>query len=248
MNALLLGGRRYDLTTRPLVMGTLRPTRRSWSDVGGPGALDALLRRASAVVADGADILEVGGAAAPQVGEAEELDRLIPAVEALAGRFDLPLSVDTGRAAVLDAACVAGAVCGYDSDGRADAVYLATAARRRAGVIVVEEGAGWAVKAGIPPESVILDAGIDLGKPAAERAVLLSDVPRLAALGHPVLLATGRTSPGGVLQPVSDARRSSSLAAVAWAVIRGVRIVRASDVAGTVRVVRILDALLEPGS
>ena len=250
MNALLLGGRRYDLTTRPLVMGVLGATRDPGSHEGGHGALDALLRRASTVVAEGADLLDMGRAVVGPEGEAEELKRVVPAVEAVAARFDLPLSVETGRAGVLDAACAAGAVCGASPSGPVDRAYLATAARHRAAVIVAEDRAEPALEAGIPPESVILDAGaIHLGNPPAGQAALLSHIPRLATLGHPVLLAAvAGGPPAGLSEPVVDARRWSSLAAIAWAVGRGVRVVRVSDVAGTVRVVRILHALFEPGS
>ncbi len=275
MNALLLGGRRYDLSSRTLVMGILNRTPDSFYDQGATFALDALLRRAGQLVDEGADILDVGGVKAgpgPEVGEAEELDRVVPTVEAVAARFDVPVSVDTWRAAVLDAACAAGAVCGNDISGFADPAYLSTAARHGAAVVATHirlrprvpdpeplyddlvgevcaflaERAGWAEKAGIPAESVILDAGLDLGKMAAQSAVLLRESPRLAALGHPLLLsASNKTFLGVLLDQAIDARRWSSLVATAYGVTRGIRIVRAHDVAGTVRVVRTVHALLE---
>jgi dihydropteroate synthase len=278
MNALRLGGRRYDLTTQTLVMGILNRTPDSFYDQGATHALDALLRRADQLVADGADILDVGGVKAgpgPEVDEAEELDRVIPAVEAVAARFDLPVSVDTWRAAVLDAAAGAGAVCGNDISGFADADYLVTAARHGAAVVATHirllprvrdpepvyhdlvgevsaflaERARWAVAAGIPPESVIVDAGLDLGKTAAQSAVLLRESPRLAALGHPLLLsASNKTFLGVYLDQAVDERRWSSHAATAYAVARGARLVRVHDVAGTVRIVRTVQALLEPAS
>ena len=89
-------------------MGILNRTPDSFYDRGATWAFDAFLRRAEELVADGADLLDVGGVKAgpgPEVGEAEELDRVVPAIEALAARFDVPLSVDTWRASVLDAAC-----------------------------------------------------------------------------------------------------------------------------------------------
>ncbi|MGH8972191.1 MAG: dihydropteroate synthase [Acidimicrobiia bacterium] len=278
MNALRLGGRRYDLTTRALVMGILNRTPDSFYDQGATYALDALLRRADELVADGADILDVGGVKAgpgPDVDEAEELDRVIPAVEAVAARFDVPVSVDTWRAAVLAAAAGAGAVCGNDISGFADPDYLATAARHGAAVVATHirlrprvrdpepvyddlvgevcaflaERARWAVDAGIPPESVMLDAGLDLGKTAAQSAVLLRESPRLATLGHPLLLsASNKTFLGVHLDQAIDERRWSSHAATAYAVARGARIVRVHDVAGTVRIVRTVQALLEPAS
>jgi dihydropteroate synthase len=278
VNALLLGGRAYDLTTRTLVMGILNPTPDSVSEKGAPSVLDALLRRAERLVTEGADILDVGGMKAgpgPEVGEAEELDRVVPAVEAVAARFDVPVSVGTWRAAVLDAACRAGAVCGHDVSGFADPAYLPTASRHRAAVVATHtrlrprvpdphpvhddlveevcaflaERAGWALRAGIPAVAVVLDAGLDLGKTAAQSAVLVRESHRLAALGHPLLLSVSNKSFLGVLlDQAIDQRHWSSLAATAYGVARGVRIVRVHDVAGTVRVVRTVEALLEPGS
>jgi dihydropteroate synthase len=278
MNALRLGGRRYDLTTRTLVMGILNRTPDSFFDQGASFDLDALLRRADRLVTEGADILDVGGVKAgpgPEVGEAEELDRVVPAVEAVATRFEVPVSVDTGRAAVLEAACGLGAVCGNDISGFADPAYLTTAARHRAAVVATHSGvrprvpgpdpdsedlvgevcaflaerSGRALRAGIPPEAVVLDAGLDLGKTAAQSAVLLRESRRLAALGHPLLLsASDQTFPGVLLDQAIDRRGWSSLAATAYGVARGVRIVRVHDVAGTVRVVRTVAALLAPPS
>ena len=278
MIALLLGGRVHDLTTRTLVMGILSRTPDSFYDQGATFALDALLRRAELLVSEGADILDVGGVKAgpgPEVGEAEELDRVVPTVEAVATRFAVPVSVDTWRASVLDSACAAGAVCGNDISGFADPAFLPTAARHRASVVATHirlrprvpdpnpvyddlvgevcaflaERAGWALNAGIPAESVMLDAGLDLGKTAAQSAVLLRESARLAALGHPLLLsASNKTFLGVFLDQAIDQRRWSSLAATAYGVARGVRIVRAHDVAGTVRVVRMVATLLEPGS
>jgi dihydropteroate synthase len=98
-----LGGRRYDLTTRSLVMGILNRTPDSFYDRGEYWDLDAFYVRAQRLVAEGADLLDVGGVKAgpgPEVGEAEELDRVVPVIAALHGRFGIPLSVDTWRASV----------------------------------------------------------------------------------------------------------------------------------------------------
>ena len=99
--ALDLGGRRYDLTHRALVMGILNRTPDSFYDKGATFELDKLYGRAEQLVADGADILDIGGVKAgpgPEVTEAEELDRVVPVVAGLVARFDTPVSVDTWRA------------------------------------------------------------------------------------------------------------------------------------------------------
>src|ERR1700745_3781861 len=101
---LRLGERTIDVTTRTIVMGILNRTPDSFYDRGAFWDFDAFLARADALVRDGADLLDVGGVRAapgPDVDEGEELERVVPAVEALASRFDTPISVDTWHASVL---------------------------------------------------------------------------------------------------------------------------------------------------
>ncbi|HTN80235.1 MAG TPA: dihydropteroate synthase, partial [Acidimicrobiales bacterium] len=112
-----LGARRYDITSRSLVMGILNRTPDSFFDQGGYYRFDDFLRKAEQLVVDGADLLDVGGVKAgpgDEVSEAEELDRVVPAIEALCARFDVPVSVDTWRASVAKAAYGVGAVVGND--------------------------------------------------------------------------------------------------------------------------------------
>src|SRR5687768_14309378 len=119
-------------------MGILNRTTDSFFDKGAFFALDDLLRLAEQHARDGADLLDVGGVKAgpgPEVTEQEELDRVIPAIEALHQRIDLPLSVDTWRATVAKHAFAAGAVVGNDISGFADPDYLATAAEAEASVV-----------------------------------------------------------------------------------------------------------------
>ena len=272
---LRLGTRRVDLTHRCLVMGILNRTPDSFYDQGATFGIDRTLRRAEALVAAGADILDVGGVKAgpgPAVSEAEELDRVVPAVEALVARFDVAVSADTWNANVLAAACAAGAVVGNDISGFADPRYLTVAAEAGATVVATHirlaprvrdpephyddlvtevaaflaDRAARARGAGLAADQVVLDAGLDLGKTAAQSAVLLRESGRLARLGYPLLLsASNKTFLGVLLDRPVEARRAASLAAAAYGVTRGCRIVRVHDVAGTVRVVRMVEQLLE---
>lgn len=272
---LALGSRRYDLSTRALVMGVLNRTTDSFFDKGAFFSMDAFLGRAQRLVAEGADLLDVGGVKAgpgPEVSEGEELDRVIPAVESLHARFDLPISVDTWRASVAAEAYARGAVVGNDISGFADPDYLAAASAAGATVVathirlaprvpdpephyddvVVAVGeflidrARRAEAAGIPAERIILDAGLDLGKTWQQSVVLLRASDRLAALGYPLLLsASNKTFLGKLLDLEVDQRREASLAATALGVIRGCRIVRAHDVGGTRRVVDMLAGVFQ---
>jgi dihydropteroate synthase len=204
------------------------------------------------------------------VSEAEELDRVIPALEAIHSRFETPLSVDTWRVAVLRAACGAGAVVGNDISGFADPDYLPTAAALGASVVATHirlaprqpdpephyddllgevrafllARAGAAEAAGLAPEQIALDLGLDLGKTPAQSAVLLRESETFASLGYTLLLsASSKRFLGELLDLAIDDRRDASLAAVAFGVMHGCRIVRVHDVAGSVRVCRMIEAV-----
>jgi len=272
-----LGGRTYDVSTRALVMGILNRTPDSFYDKGATYDLDALVRRAEQLVDEGADILDVGGVKAgpgPEVTESEELDRVVPAVEAVARRFDVPVSVDTWRASVAAAAYEVGAVIGNDISGFADPDYLAVASRAQAAVVAthirlaprvadpephyddvvadvaafLSARAGRALASGIPPERIVIDAGLDLGKTAHQSLSLLRGSDELADLGYPLLLsASNKTFLGVLLDLAIDRRRTASLSAAALGVTLGCRVLRVHDVAGTCRVRDALAAVAEAG-
>ncbi len=273
-----LGARAFDVSTRALVMGILNRTKDSFFDRGAYFDLDRFLCLADKLVAEGADLLDVGGVKAgpgPEVSEDEELDRVVPAIEALRVRFDVPLSVDTWRASVAREAFSAGAVVGTDNSGCADPDYLPVAARAGATVVATHirlsprvpdpdphyddvvaevsaflvERAGRARAVGIPAERVILDAGLDLGKTAEQSLELLRASSALASLGHPLLLsASNKTFLGKILALEIDERREASLGAAALGVARGCRILRVHDVAGTCRVRDLLAAIMSSTS
>ena len=258
---LTLGDTTFDLTDRALVMGILNRTPDSFYDKGATYALDDLVRRAESLVADGADLLDVGGVKAgpgPAVEEPEELDRVIPAIEALRARFDIPLSVDTWRASVAKEAYSVGAVVGNDISGFADPEYLSVAAAAGATVVATHirlgpripdpepvyddvvgavraflvERATRARAAGLSADRIILDAGLDLGKTAEQSLTLLRASDQLAALGYPLLLsASNKTFLGVVLGLEIGERGDASLAATSLGAALGCRIMRVHDVA-----------------
>lgn len=256
-------------------MGILNRTPDSFYDRGAYWDFDAFLRQADRLVEDGADLLDVGGVKAgpgPEVTESEELERVVPAVEALHSRFDVPLSVDTWRASVAKACFAAGAVVGNDISGFADPEYLAVASEAGATVVATHirlaprvadpepqyddlvgnvcdfliERARRAEAAGIPSERIVLDAGLDLGKTPAQSLVLLQESARLAALGYPLLLsASNKTFLGALLELEVGDRREASAAATVLGAARGCRIIRAHDVRGTKRACAVVAAILE---
>jgi dihydropteroate synthase len=270
-----LAGHRYDLTHRALVMGILNRTPDSFYDKGATFELDRLYARAEQLVAEGADILDVGGVKAgpgPEVTEPEELDRVVPVVTGLRARFDTPVSVDTWRAGVARASYAEGAVMGNDISGLADPDYVIAAAEHGAAVVVTHirlaprvadpdphyddvvadvarfltDRAATALDAGIPPERIVLDAGLDLGKTAEQSLTLLRASPTLAALGYPLLLsASNKTFLGRILDLELTERRAASLGAAALGISWGCRVLRVHDVRGTCRVRDTLAAVSE---
>ena len=270
-----LGRRRYDITDRALVMGILNRTPDSFFDKGATWDWSAFWARAEHIVGEGADILDVGAVKAgpgPEVTESEEMDRLLPAVEGRVQRCDLPVSVDTWRASVARESFRAGAVLGNDISGFADPDYLSVAAASGAAVVATHirlaprvpdpepvyadlvgevsaflvERAGRALAAGIPPERVVVDAGLDLGKTAAQSLDLLRASRALAGLGYPLLLsASNKTFLGVILDLEITERREATAAAHALGIGLGCRVVRAHDVRGTGRVRDMLAAILE---
>ena len=270
-----LGPHRYDITHRALVMGILNRTPDSFFDRGATWDFDAFLANAEQLVADGADFLDVGGVKAgpgPEVTEAEEMDRVLPAVDALIARFDLPVSVDTFRASVARAGYAAGAVIGNDISGFADPGYLPAAAEAGASVVATHvrlaprvpdpepdlratspprsvpsspTGRRRAVAAGIPAERVMVDAGLDLGKTPRQSALLLKRSDDLVALGFPVFLsASNKRFLGELVGTEVHDRREASLAAHALGIAKGCRILRAHDVRGSRRVADVMAAIL----
>jgi dihydropteroate synthase len=272
---LALGATRFDITHRALVMGILNRTPDSFYDQGAYYEFDAFLRKAEQLVADGADFLDVGGVKAgpgEEVTEAEELERVVPAVEALAGRFDVPLSVDTWRASVAEACFEAGAVVGNDISGFADPDYLPVCAAAGASVVATHirlaprvpdpdpryddvvatvcaflaERAGRARAAGIPTERIMVDAGLDLGKTEAQSLVLLRASDRLTELGYPVFLsASNKRFLWTLLEVDRSSAGDATMAAHALGIALGCRILRAHDVRNGRRVADVMAAILE---
>lgn len=273
--ALSLGEVTYDVTSRALVMGILNRTRDSFFAPAATFDLEELYARAEQLVEEGADLLDVGGVKAgpgDEVAEDEELDRVVPVVAELRRRFDVPISIDTWRASVAEACFKEGAVIGNDISGFADRRYLEVAAAAGATVVAthirlaprvadpdpryddvtktvcdfLQERRQWALDAGVRADRIIVDAGLDLGKSAAQSLTLLRDSPRIAALGSPLLLSASNKTFLGVLFGLDvTERREPSLAATALALAAGCRVVRAHDVVGTVRIRDAIARLLE---
>ena len=260
--------------TRPLVMGILNVTPDSFSDGGRYTALDAAVRHAEQMAAEGADIIDIGGEStrpgATAVSEADELARVIPVIEALRARLDIPLSIDTSKAGVMRAAVAAGADMINDVNAlRADG---ALAVARAAGVPVclmhmrgeprtmqeapvytdvcaevmafLQERVAACREAGIPQADLIIDPGFGFGKNLEQNLALFRGLPAFSRMGLAVLVGVSRKSMlGTILDRTADERLYGSLALAALALEKGARILRVHDVAATVDVVKVCQAL-----
>ncbi len=271
-----LKGQVIDLTTRALVMGVLNRTPDSFYDKGSYFSFDVFLQKAESLVEHGADILDVGGVKAgpgDEVPEEEELERVVPAVEALNKRFDVYISVDTWSAQVLKESLSVGACIGNDISGFANPKYLEVAAAADAAVVATHirleprvkdpdphyddligdvakflvQRADMAKQAGVDPCSIAVDVGYDLGKTTVQSMALFGATKTFASLGYPLLVsASNKGFLGETLNLDITARREASLSAVALSMVQGARIFRVHDVKGTKRVVDTLSAVMDP--
>lgn len=272
------GSRRLDLTT-PVVMGVLNVTPDSFSDGGHHADAAAAVARARDMVRQGAAIIDVGGEStrpgADPVPEHEELDRVLPVIEALVGGLDAVISVDTAKPGVMRAALAAGAHMVNDVRALAEPGALEAQAGSQAAVCLMHmQGAPRTMQqapayadvvaevrdflagrvracqaAGIGLARIVVDPGFGFGKTLEHNLALLARLAELAPDGLPLLAGLSRKSMIGQLTGRAvDDRLAGSVALAALAVDRGARIVRAHDVAATVDAIRIAAALRGAGA
>lgn len=271
-----LGSADLDLTRRVAVMAIVNRTPDSFYDRGATWGLDAALDHAARQVGAGADLIDVGGVRAgpgTSVGVGEELERVVPFVEAFVARHDTPVSVDTWRAEVARAAVAAGATLVNDVTGlREPEVADVVAGHPDVGLVLAFHGGAprsrpWrpdfdpdvvtaarqrcvalidtAVGRGVAPDQLIVDPGHDMGKTTMQSLALLRHLDDLAALGHPVLVAlSNKDFIGEAVGLPLDRRGSASLAAAVLAVERGARIVRVHDAVAAVPAMRMVEVTL----
>jgi dihydropteroate synthase len=255
------GERTLALGGTPLLMGIVNATPDSFSDAGELPTLRARVERAEELVEAGAAILDVGGESAavnrPAVTAQEETGRVVPLIEAIVARHEVLVSVDTYKPAVAAAAIAAGASIVNDVSGLADPgladvcagtgaalVLMHTRARPKEKVLdhpyedvaadveaFLRERLELAVARGVAAEQTILDPGPDFGKTPAQTVEALRALPRLRALGRPVLLAVSRKDfVGAVVRRRPRERLAGTLAALAHGVEAGAHILRLHDI------------------
>lgn len=267
------GSLRYDLSARTHLMGILNVTPDSFSDGGKFFRAEKAVDHALAMADEGADFIDVGGESTRPGSEPlpldEELRRIVPVIEKLSKKISLPISIDTYKSTVADAALSAGAVLVNDISGLTfDDTMLQTIARHRASVVimhikgtprtmqqnpqyenVVSEVATFlkaqaqkAQTAGIV--QIIVDPGIGFGKTLQHNLQLMRNLHRIANLGFPLLVGPSRKSfIGTILDLPANERLEGTAAAVTTCILNGTHMVRVHDVKEMKRVAKVADAL-----
>lgn len=263
MTRTLVGRHASLILDRPRIMGILNVTPDSFSDGGQFQQIDRALRRAEEMVAEGADLIDVGGEStrpgAALVSVIEELERIVPVISAIHERIDIPLSVDTNKAAVAAAALANGADWVNDVSGLTFDVEMAAVVAAHAGGLFVMHTRGTpaqmqqytryddvvaevmaelrvslatALQAGIPAERLAIDPGIGFAKDLAGNLELLRRLDEFKVLDLPILLGTSRKSFIGQIlqQPHPVDRLYGTLATVALGVAKGAMLLRVHDV------------------
>ncbi len=267
-----LGPRRH-----PVIMGILNVTPDSFSDGGSYFGREEAHRRAMEMVEEGADIIDIGGEStrpgAGGIGADEEMSRILPVIESLAGKIPVPISVDTRRAVVARAALGAGCWMVNDVSACSDPDMPDVVREFEAPIVmmhmrgqpesmqidphyddVVSEVRSWLAgraeflkRHGVDDDMIVLDPGIGFGKRFRDNLDLLRSIGSLKSLGHPVMVGASRKRfLGELLNAAPQARLAGSLAVAAWCLDQRVDVVRVHEVKETAGLFRVLDAIENP--
>lgn len=268
-------GTALRLGDRPLLMGVVNASPDSFSDAGDHPTAAAQVERAAELLEAGADLIDVGGESAiggrPPVAVEEEIARVAPVVERVAGELGALVSVDTYKAAVAEAAIAAGAAIVNDVSGLRDPALADVCARTGAGLVLMHtraapketlldpdhyadvaadvraflaERMALAERRGVAPEQLLLDPGPDFAKTPAQTVAVLRALPELHELGRPLLLAVSRKDFVGAItgRPPRE-RLAGTLAAIAAGVDAGAHVLRVHDVAAVADFLAVRAAL-----
>ena len=255
--------------SRTYVMGIINVTPDSFSGDGLGSDVSAVVDQALRFQGEGADILDMGAESTrpghDKVSVEEELTRLIPALEAVAAKVKLPISVDTYKAEVARRAVDAGAVIINDIWGlKVEPELAQVAADTGAGLVLMhnqqgtryadllpdiasglQESVNTAIKSGVPRENIVVDPGIGFGKTPDQNLEVLGRLGELEELDCPILVGSSRKSTLGLLLDLpADQRMEATAATVSLAISGGADIVRVHDVKEMVRVCRVTDAIV----
>ncbi len=263
-----IGTQEFNTKEKTYIMGILNVTPDSFSDGGRYREMDAALRRAEEMIRDGAAILDIGGESTrpgyTPVSESEEIERVLPVVEAIKKRFEIAVSVDTYKSNVAEAAILAGADLINDIWGlKADEKMAEVIAKHQVACCLMhnrnnteyvdfwqdvqtdlQESLVLAEKAGISKDKIILDPGVGFAKSYEQNLEVIRNLGKLNELGYPILLGSSRKSVIGLtLDLPSEERIEGTLVTTVAAVAQGAAFVRVHDIKENARAIKMAEAI-----
>lgn len=264
-----IGNKIFEPSEKTYVMGILNVTPDSFSDGGSYTSIDKAMEQTEKMIQQGADIIDVGGESTRpghvQIGDEEEIKRVVPVIREIKKKFDIPVSVDTYKSAVAKAALEAGADLLNDIWGfRYDEKMAELAAEYDVPVCLMHNrdnldyddfmedvkkdlqiSLDIAEKYGVKKENIMLDPGVGFGKTYEQNLMVMNHLEEIVDMGYPVLLGTSRKSVIGLtLDLPVDEREEGTLATSVLGAIKGCQFVRVHDVEKNVRALKMTDAIL----
>ncbi|AAK80868.1 dihydropteroate synthase [Clostridium acetobutylicum] len=259
----------FILGERTYIMGILNVTPDSFSDGGKFNNLDNALKHAAKLIEDGADIIDIGGESTrpnhSSVDKNEELERVIPIIEAVSHEFDIPISIDTYKGEVAEAALESGAHLINDVWGFKKDTYMAKVAAKydvpcclmhnrenndysnflQDVIDDLKESIDIAINAGVKPENIMIDPGIGFAKDFNQNLLLMNNLEKLNVLNFPILLGTSRKSMiGNILNLPPNKRVEGTVATSVIGVVKGCDFIRVHDVLENKRACMVADAII----
>jgi dihydropteroate synthase len=267
------GARNLHINERTHIMGILNVTPDSFSDGGFYQQRDKAVDRAAVMIAEGVDILDVGGEStrpgATHISAEQELARVVPIIEAISERFEIPISIDTYKAQVAEEALKSGAHIINDVwGGKADPEMAQVAARYQVPIILMhnrpnkdyrqlmpdilsdlQESISLCEQAGVAKDHIILDPGIGFAKTYEHNIECMRQLNQLVSLGYPVVLGTSRKSFIGLtLDLPADQRVEGTIATTCYGIMQGCQLIRVHDVQANKRAAKMIDAFMGKGA
>jgi dihydropteroate synthase len=264
-----IGNKEFDLKNHAYVMGILNVTPDSFSDGGKWNDKGRAMRHTQEMIEQGATIIDIGGESTRPgytlISDEEEISRVVPMIEMVKKNFDVPVSIDTYKSRVAEAALDAGADLVNDIWGlKYDPDLAGVIARKNAPCCLMhnrkepdytdfiadflkdmQETIDIAKKAGIADENIILDPGVGFGKTYENNLEIINKLECMHALGYPILLGTSRKSVIGLtLDLPADQRMEGTVATTVIGVMKGVAFVRVHDVKENYRALKMTEAIL----
>lgn len=264
-----IGNKIFEPWEKTYVMGILNVTPDSFSDGGSYTSIDKAMEQTEKMIQQGADIIDVGGESTRpghvQIGDEEEIKRVVPVIREIKKKFDIPVSIDTYKSAVAKAALEAGADLLNDIWGfRYDEKMAELAAEYDVPVCLMHNrdnldyddfmedvkkdlqiSLDIAEKYGVKKENIMLDPGVGFGKTYEQNLMVMNHLEEIVDMGYPVLLGTSRKSVIGLtLDLPVDEREEGTLATSVLGAIKGCQFVRVHDVEKNVRALKMTDAIL----